>query len=169
MTARPRWLVWIAVASIAVTIGISIWLLTSATTIIAPTNTRPTTAASRAEAHLAAVANPICRYIKVQEGLPLTPSVEANMSAAETRFRALLRSEQDLHRVATLRSDTAATERVLAALLKAAKRGVPSPHERSYEQEVDRLTVKIRANLKALGLNSCIRPPLGRPRKPIAG
>ena len=120
------------------------------------------TAAQTAEAHLASVANSICRYEKVQDELPFTLRVEANLNAATARFRALLRSEQNLPRVATLRSDIHESERLQAALFK---RGVPLPQKRPYFKEADVLGVKMRADLKALGLTACIPPP----RKPIGG
>jgi hypothetical protein len=123
---------------------------------------KSTTAASRAEAHFAAAANPMCRDIKHQLELPFSPNVEGNLNAARSRFRALLRSEQTLPRVAILLSDIENSERLLAALFK---KGVPLPGKRPYFRESRLVGAKIRSDLKALDLTACIPPA----RKPIGG
>lgn len=125
------------------------------------------TAAQRAEAHLAAVANPICRYVKVrQESTGYGPGAEARVRAEIARVRALLRSDRNLPRVAAYVSDLKTRKRLRAELTKLHRTGYTPGNSFSILDEIYRADVKVQADLKALGLTSCIGRP---PRKPISG
>jgi hypothetical protein len=90
--------------------------------------------------------------------------------------RALIHSDRKLPRVATLIGDLAARQREQVALRKlSGKAGSGAYFSRkagkganafSLLQESYRLEVKVQADLKALGMTSCLGPP---PRKLIIG
>jgi hypothetical protein len=129
---------------------------------------------SRAAAHLAAVANAICResHTNRATGAPF----EVHMKAEFAKVRALIHSDRKLPRVATLIGDLAASQREQVALRKLSRKASNgsffSRRERdganafSLLNESYRLEVKVQADLKALGLTSCLGPP---PRKLIVG
>jgi hypothetical protein len=120
------------------------------------------TAASTAEAHLAALANAICRESHTNRATG--PPFEAHLKTEFAKLRALIRSDRKLPRVATYISDIQARDRLRTAMSKLSKKEVP--YAFSLMEDNYRLGVKIQADLKALGMTSCIGP---RPRKPIEG
>jgi hypothetical protein len=121
------------------------------------------TAASRAEAHLAALANAICRESK---DLRATSALfEAHRNAQLARLGALVQSDRELPRVRTLSSDVAARHRVVTAMTKVSRKEGHVANVFSLMGEDYRLAVKVAADEKALGLTSCIV----RPQKPIEG
>jgi hypothetical protein len=129
------------------------------------------TAANTPEAHLAALANATCREFHTNRatGAPF----EAHMKAEFAKVRALIHSDRKLPRVSTFISDSAAQRRVQAAILREASPGKVFRRKEgkganafSLLEESYRLEVKVQADLKALGLTSCLGPT---PRKPIGG
>lgn len=132
------------------------------------------TAANTPEAHLAALANATCREFHTNRatGAPF----EAHMKTEFARVRALIHSDRKLPRVSTFISDSAARRRVQAAMRKLSKKAGngaffsrkegKGANAFSLLEESYRLEVKVQADLKALGLTSCLGPT---PRKPIGG
>lgn len=126
-------------------------------------------ASSLAEAHLATVANAVCA--KSESLGERSGFLRADLA----RLRALMHADRKLPRVSTYLSDSAAQRRVQAEMRKLSKeadngvfsgKGAKGPNAFSFMEESYRLEVKVQADLKALGVVSCIGP---RPRKPIRG
>lgn len=115
------------------------------------------------EAHLAAVANSICRASREEMR---EPPDGAALKARSARLRALIVSDRKLPRVATYLSDVAARRRLLAEMKKVSNKGSGAADAISDIEEAYRLDVEIRTDLQAIGLASCTGPP---PRKPIGG
>jgi hypothetical protein len=98
------------------------------------------------------------------------------MKAEFARVRALIHSDRKLPRVGAFISDSAARRRVQAAMRKLSKKAGNGAYFSRKEgkganafsllEESYRLEVKVQADLKALGLTSCVGPT---PRKPIGG
>jgi hypothetical protein len=126
-------------------------------------------ASSRAEAHLAAVANAACRNA---EGM----GDHVHMSTDLAGVRALIHADRKLPRVATLTRDLATRQREQVAVRKLSRKGDNGAFFSGKEgeganafsllEEPYRLAVKVQADLKALGMTSCLGPT---PRKPIGG
>jgi hypothetical protein len=132
-------------------------------------------ASSRAEAHLAVLANAACRNAEDMGD-------HFHLGTELAGVRALMHSDRKLPRVATLIGDLAARQREQVALRKlSGKAGNGAYFSRkegkgankgeganafSLLEESYRLEVKLQADLKALGLTSCLGPP---PRKLIIG
>ncbi len=126
-------------------------------------------ALSRAEAHLAAVANAACRNAEDMGD-------HFDLGTDLAGVRALIDSERKLPRVATLIRDMAARQREQVALRKLARKAGNGAYFSRKEgkganafsllEESYRLEVKVQADLKALGMTSCLGPP---PRKLIVG
>jgi hypothetical protein len=126
-------------------------------------------ASSRAEAHLAAVANAACRNA---EGM----GDHFHLGTDLAEVRALIHSDRKLPRVATLIRDLDARKRERLALRRLSRKGDSGAffsgkggkeaNAFSLLEEPYRLAVKVQADLKALGMTSCLGPP---PRKPIGG
>jgi hypothetical protein len=114
-----------------------------------------------AEARFVAFANTICFKINSREATtPPTPTERA-------RLRVLEKSARKAPRVATFLSDLAARRRLRTALSKLPNKGFNVvPDGRSYLDKAYRLSVRVYADEKALGLTSCLGKP---PRKPIEG
>jgi hypothetical protein len=118
--------------------------------------------ANAAEAHLAALANRVCRESHTLRATG--PPFEAHLKSEFASVRALISSDRGVPRVGTLVSDLAAQHRLRSAF--GTRQGKEVTRGFSLLEESYRLEVKIQADLKALGLTSCIGPP---PRKPIGG
>jgi hypothetical protein len=124
---------------------------------------------SGAEARLAALANAACRNA---EGM----GDHFHLGTDLAGVRALIHSDRKLPRVATLRRDLTARQREHVALRKLSRKaGTGSFFSRterdganpfSLLNESYGLEVKVQADLKALGMTSCLGPP---PRKLIVG
>jgi len=90
--------------------------------------------------------------------------------------RALIHSDRKLPRVATLIGDLAARQKTQVALRKLSRKAGSGAYFSRKEgkganafsllEESYRLEVKVQADLKALGMTSCLGPP---PRKLIIG
>ncbi|MGA2319989.1 MAG: hypothetical protein ABSG95_04500 [Solirubrobacteraceae bacterium] len=98
---------------------------------------------SAAEAHLAALANAVCR-----EAENLGP--HGRLKAELAKLRAQLNSDQKLPRVATYVADVQASDRLQAALSKLSYKEY-QPAASTLLKESSRLERKIQAHLKALG------------------
>jgi hypothetical protein len=126
-------------------------------------------ASSRVEEHLAAVADAACRNA---QGM----GDHFHLGTDLAGVRALINSDSKLPRVATLIGDLAARAREQVALRKLSRKARNgsffSRRERDEAnpfwllEESYRLEVKVQADLKALGMTSCLGPP---PRKLIIG
>lgn len=126
-------------------------------------------ASSRAEAHLAALANAACGNA---EGM----GDHFHLGTDLAGVRALMHSDRKLPRVATLNRDLAARQREQAAVRKLSRKAGNGTYFSRKEgkganafsllEESYRLEVEIQADLKALGMTSCLGPP---PRKLIVG
>jgi hypothetical protein len=126
---------------------------------------RSSGAANTGEAHLVAVANATCRERR-EEMRATGATFEARMKMEFASLRALISADRKLPRVGTLISDLAARRRLLREMRKIHRKEGDVTNAFSLLDESYRLEVKIQADLKALGLTSCIGPP---PRKPIEG
>jgi hypothetical protein len=127
-----------------------------------------------AQTHLVALANAICRESKITK--ESHASFLAHNKAELARVHALLNSARSVPAVSTYIADVAARKRLLGALPKAPKGSGAvfyefntHSHAANPVADIDdlyRLSVKIRADEHALGLNACIGPP---PKAPIGG
>jgi hypothetical protein len=126
-------------------------------------------ASSRVEAHLAVLANAACRNAEDMGD-------HLHLGTELAGVRALMHSDRKLPRVATLMRDLAARARNRAALRKLSSKAVNGAYFSRKKEKVAnpfslleesyRLEVKVQADLKALGMTSCLGPP---PRKLIVG
>lgn len=136
---------------------------------------------NNAEKHLAALANAACResHTNRATGAPF----EAHIKAEFAKVRALIHADRKLPRVATLTRDLAARKREQVAVRKLFRKGDSGAlkgdsgaffsgkegegaNPFSLLNKSYRLAVEVQADLKALGLTSCLGPT---PRKPIGG
>jgi hypothetical protein len=132
-------------------------------------------------AHAVTVANAICReynsYIYTERGLEdkggqgsEPGQFLADREAEIGRLRAALSTTSESPQMRSYITSLVAEERLLAALHNEVKTGYEAyTHlalSKSYRDESRRLSLKLAAEARALGLESCIGP---HPRRPIAG
>jgi hypothetical protein len=108
---------------------------------------------SPAEAHLAALANGVCREVG-------SMGTHDRLKAELAELRTQLNSDQQLPRVATYVADAQASARLQAALSKLSYKEY-GPAGSTLLKESSRLERKIQSDLKALGWTACTGQRLG--------
>jgi hypothetical protein len=108
---------------------------------------------SPAEAHLAALANGVCREAE-------NMGMHGRLKAELAKLRAQLNSDKELPRVATYVADAQATARSQATLSKLSYKKY-APAASTLLKESSRLERKIQSDLKALGWTACAGARLG--------